>query len=415
MDNRGQKQINNKPITRLRSGHRQPTADSRQQTDASVNGTAYAPMKEGSAVAGGEDVEKDEEKEEEEEEEGEEEGEGELVGEGGEAPKLEDGFYEIEDIRKKRVRKGQIQYLIKWRGWPETANTWEPLENIQTCADIIEVFEERSRSPRLRKRKRRHGGPYGIAAQKKRCVQNEELKTILTSLNQIDSICNSVVGADAAKNNQQVERAEVVEKEIGESKNKSRDEEIEVTLSRVDNGQSLEALNSTEQIGTNGHASLSPPCGREEDGSLDGFSKVECTQALPANIPTGAKRRKSGCVRRFTQGSVTGQQDEQQTVTARKETGPCGKGEKFENAHVSEFDDKNKLDDAGKSPSITKLLKPVRFYASVVNNVQQVSITFKALRSDGKEVLVDDKELKAKNPLLLISFYEQHIRYSPNQ
>ncbi|RWW82689.1 hypothetical protein BHE74_00008837 [Ensete ventricosum] len=36
-------------------------------------------------------------------------------------------------------------------------------------------------------------------------------------------------------------------------------------------------------------------------------------------------------------------------------------------------------------------------------------------RSDGKEVLVDDKELKANNPLLLISFYEQHLRYSPNQ
>lgn len=40
---------------------------------------------------------------EEEEEEGEEE-----------RPRLEDGFYEIEDIRKKRMRKGQLQYLIKW-------------------------------------------------------------------------------------------------------------------------------------------------------------------------------------------------------------------------------------------------------------------------------------------------------------
>ena len=31
-----------------------------------------------------------------------------------ERPKLADGFYEIEDIRKKRMRKGQIQFLIKW-------------------------------------------------------------------------------------------------------------------------------------------------------------------------------------------------------------------------------------------------------------------------------------------------------------
>lgn len=29
------------------------------------------------------------------------------------------------------------------RGWPETANTWEPLENLQACSDFIEAFEER--------------------------------------------------------------------------------------------------------------------------------------------------------------------------------------------------------------------------------------------------------------------------------
>ena len=43
--------------------------------------------------------------------------EGERLGkeeERGEVPRLEEGFYEIEGIRKKRVRKGQIQYLIKW-------------------------------------------------------------------------------------------------------------------------------------------------------------------------------------------------------------------------------------------------------------------------------------------------------------
>lgn len=240
----------------------------------------------------------------------------------------------------------------------------------------------RTRSPRSRKRKRRHGGPYGIAAQKKRCFQTEEFKMIpnLTSANQINYVGNSVTNADAAINNEQVGRKVVVGKEIGESKKKSGNEEAEASPAQgVDNGHNLEALNLAEQIGTNGHVSVNPPCGKE-DGSLDGFSKVECAQVLQGNIPTGAKRRKSGFVRRFTQGSITGQLDEQQTVTVRRETGPCGKGEKAIIKHVTEFDDKSKLDDAVKLPSITKLLKPVRFYASVVNNVQQVSITFKALR-----------------------------------
>ena len=29
------------------------------------------------------------------------------------------------------------------RGWPETANTWEPLENLQSVSDVIDAFEER--------------------------------------------------------------------------------------------------------------------------------------------------------------------------------------------------------------------------------------------------------------------------------
>ena len=31
----------------------------------------------------------------------------------------------------------------KRRGWPETANTWEPMENLQSCSDVIDAFEER--------------------------------------------------------------------------------------------------------------------------------------------------------------------------------------------------------------------------------------------------------------------------------
>uniref|UniRef100_A0A6N2NIK4 Chromo domain-containing protein n=1 Tax=Salix viminalis TaxID=40686 RepID=A0A6N2NIK4_SALVM len=54
---------------------------------------------------------------------------------------------------------GQLQYLIKWRGWPETSNTWEPLENLQSCSDVIDAFEESLRLGKSsRKRKRKHGG-----------------------------------------------------------------------------------------------------------------------------------------------------------------------------------------------------------------------------------------------------------------
>ncbi|KAF3630191.1 hypothetical protein FXO38_27300 [Capsicum annuum] len=62
--------------------------------------------------------------------------------------------------------------------------------------------------------------------------------------------------------------------------------------------------------------------------------------------------------------------------------------------------------------TITELIRPVSYAATFVNDRQDdVSITFLAKRSDGKEMLVDNKFLKINNPLLLIDFYEQILRF----
>ncbi|CAF0809298.1 unnamed protein product [Didymodactylos carnosus] len=49
---------------------------------------------------------------------------GTLVSGGGEQ-------YEIERIVDKRFRNGRLEYLIKWRDYPESQNTWEPASNIE--------------------------------------------------------------------------------------------------------------------------------------------------------------------------------------------------------------------------------------------------------------------------------------------
>ncbi|RID68631.1 hypothetical protein BRARA_C00778 [Brassica rapa] len=91
-----------------------------------------------------EDVE--EKEDEEEEEEGKEDG-----------SKVAEEFYEVEAIRHKRVHKGEVQYLIKWKGWPETDNTWEPLENLQSLSASIDAFEKRLKKAD-KKRKSQYGG-----------------------------------------------------------------------------------------------------------------------------------------------------------------------------------------------------------------------------------------------------------------
>src|SRR5712671_3238938 len=39
--------------------------------------------------------------------------------------------YEVEVIRAHRHQRRKLQYLIKWKGYPESDNTWEPAGNVQ--------------------------------------------------------------------------------------------------------------------------------------------------------------------------------------------------------------------------------------------------------------------------------------------
>lgn len=65
---------------------------------------------------------------------------------------VEEDEYNVEDIRseRKNPRTGVLEYLIKWENYPETQNTWEPIDNLK-CPDIITKFKEREKTKRKRR------------------------------------------------------------------------------------------------------------------------------------------------------------------------------------------------------------------------------------------------------------------------
>jgi len=76
--------------------------------------------------------------------------------------------FSVERILDKRVRSNKVEYLIKWEGYPDSENTWEPHDNLD-CPEIISGFEEKAKTKKdERKRKKEEDSAASAASGKKK-------------------------------------------------------------------------------------------------------------------------------------------------------------------------------------------------------------------------------------------------------
>ncbi|XP_043661384.1 chromobox protein homolog 2-like [Drosophila teissieri] len=68
--------------------------------------------------------------------------------------------YLVEKIVGKRFRDGRLQFLVKWQGFPEEENSWEPLEGVGHLSYLLADFEAEEY-----KRSQEKKAPLGASSQ----------------------------------------------------------------------------------------------------------------------------------------------------------------------------------------------------------------------------------------------------------
>ena len=55
----------------------------------------------------------------------------------------EEDEYEVEAILNAKMIRRKFKYLVKWKGYPDSENSWEPLENIKNASEAIAKFHQK--------------------------------------------------------------------------------------------------------------------------------------------------------------------------------------------------------------------------------------------------------------------------------
>ncbi|KAK3912440.1 Eukaryotic translation initiation factor 2 subunit 3 [Frankliniella fusca] len=87
-----------------------------------------------------------------------------------------DGNWEIEEITDMDIIFGERKFLVKWKGWGEEHNSWEPLRNIYSCQEAIIAFFKKNKGPALELKLR------GLKGSVTNCQDSEEFEHFMSSL-----------------------------------------------------------------------------------------------------------------------------------------------------------------------------------------------------------------------------------------
>ncbi|KAK7114080.1 chromo domain-containing protein cec-1-like [Littorina saxatilis] len=76
--------------------------------------------------------------------------------------------FEVEEILEQRRRKGVLEYLVRWQGFNELYNSWEPVASLTHCKEAVKRFLAENKRSRSKSRSRSRGRPASQSRSKSR-------------------------------------------------------------------------------------------------------------------------------------------------------------------------------------------------------------------------------------------------------
>lgn len=253
------------------------------------------------------------------------------------------------------------------------------------------------RSGKHRKRKRKHGTPHTQPKKKQQRstfpadvtgveinVVNKTVKSILPNksiLTDLSAFPQSMYEGDRNGDIKETTKQTGVENGCGnvsqQNDNSKDGNEYDPKLSELKTIMSTNEANMDKLAIHFEEAKAS-----EGDAPADGGPKTDCMEPAQSNRRIGAKRRKSSSVKRFKQDSGSREPVSQNATT--RSGGSFGRlqqpftgnpGFRGENSIC-----RNGTDGYKDASNITRIIKPIGYSASVSNNIQDVLVTFTAMR-----------------------------------
>ncbi|KAK4488662.1 hypothetical protein RD792_004433 [Penstemon davidsonii] len=266
-------------------------------------------------------------------------------------------------------------YVSERRGWSEEANTWEPVENLLQCSDIIDAFEEslKAGKSRLKRKRKRKNNVTHVQSKKKQ--QHQHQLPPAAAINNLPSRVVRIVENpipvprlnDCANENGETHASGVNSfetfKKVNESEFSVRREEekeqneldLKICELKGAMAMSMEDADMVDVSYQEGQLT-------EGDALRTRLLKIDAVDPVQSGRCTGAKKRKSGSVKRFKKDPDSCSVDD--AYIAVPSCTPM----------VVQHPDSKSI------PTITQIVKPISYKASISNNVQEVLVVFEAVR-----------------------------------